>query len=98
MYGCQQILISPNQELGAILEFLCGESNKLANCGTYYARQLFFRTGKIPSKFDLHRKLASNSHFGAMQLIKQRGSQSTIALIIKLVLSFLVGMSDKKTL
>ncbi|MDD1469063.1 transposase, partial [Dolichospermum sp. ST_sed5] len=48
MYGCQQILISPNKELGAILEFLCRESNKLANCGTYYARQLFFKTGKIP--------------------------------------------------
>jgi lycopene cyclase CruP len=66
MYGCQQILISPNKELGAVLEFLCGESNKLANCGTYYARQLFFKTGKIPGKFDLHRELASNSHFGAM--------------------------------
>jgi lycopene cyclase CruP len=92
MYGCQQILISPNQELGAILEFLCGESNKLANCGTYYARQLFFRTGKIPSKFDLHRKLASNSHFGAMHSQAAQQCLTTVAESFKSYIGLLKGI------
>jgi hypothetical protein len=53
-YGCQQILISPDPDLKAILEFLCQESNKLANCGIYYSRQLYFKTGRIPHKYELH--------------------------------------------
>ena len=65
-YGCQQTLISPNKELKAVLEFVCEESNKLANCGTYYSRQLYFKTGKVPSKYDLHRLLKSNPHFKAL--------------------------------
>ncbi|MDZ8258480.1 transposase [Nostoc sp. ChiQUE01b] len=65
-YGCQQHLINPDSELTAILEFCCGESAKLANCGTYYARQLYFKTGKIPTKFDLHKLFKSNLHFQAM--------------------------------
>jgi lycopene cyclase CruP len=66
MFGCQQVLINPDSGLKAILEFVCGESNKLANCGTYYARQLYFKTGKVPSKFDLHRLMKSNIHFQAL--------------------------------
>ena len=66
MFGCQQVLINPDSELKAILEFVCGEPNKLANCGTYYARQLYFKTGKVPSKFDLHRLMKSNIHFQAL--------------------------------
>jgi putative transposase len=66
MFGCQQILISPDKELKAILEFICGESNKLHNCGTYYARQLYFKTGKIVSKFDLHREIGKNPHFSSL--------------------------------
>ena len=92
MYGCQQIVISPSKELGAILEFLCGESNKLANCGTYYARQLFFRTGKIPSKFDLHRKLASNSHFGAMHSQAAQQCLTTVAESFKSYIGLLKGI------
>jgi len=53
MYGCQQVLIKPNQDLRAILEFICEQSNKLADCGTYYARQLYFKTGKIIGRHDL---------------------------------------------
>lgn len=66
MFGCQQVLIHTDKNLEAILEFLCGESAKLSNCGTYYARQLYFKTGKIPSKYDLHKLFKSNSHFQAM--------------------------------
>ena len=36
MYGCQQILIHKSDNLQAILEFISGEANKLANCGIYY--------------------------------------------------------------
>lgn len=49
MYGCQQVAINPNKELKAILQFICEESNKLTNCGIYYARQLYFKTGKFPN-------------------------------------------------
>jgi putative transposase len=94
MYGCQQILISPNKELGAILEFLCGESNKLANCGTYYARQLFFKTGKIPSKFDLHRELANNSHFGAMYSQAAQQCLTTVAESFKSYIGLLKGTKN----
>lgn len=66
MYGCQQVLISSGSELKAILEFVCSESNKLANCGIYYARQLYFKTGKIPGKAELHRLLKTNPHFKAL--------------------------------
>ncbi|MGM3308068.1 RNA-guided endonuclease InsQ/TnpB family protein [Anabaena sp. WFMT] len=66
MYGCQQVRINPNSALKGVLEFLCSESVKLANCGTYYARQLFWKTGKIPGKFDLHRELRNNPHCSSM--------------------------------
>ena len=68
MYGCQQILIKTDKDTEAILEFLCSESAKLSNCGTYYARQLYFKTGKIPSKYDLHKVLGTehqNKHYKA---------------------------------
>ncbi|BBD64936.1 transposase [Nostoc commune NIES-4072] len=28
MYGCQQNLVNPNNELRAVLEFICSESHK----------------------------------------------------------------------
>jgi IS605 OrfB family transposase len=68
MYGCQQNLISPDKELKAVLEFLCSEASKLINCGTYYARQLFFKTGRIPSRAKLHKVLGTdnrNIHYKA---------------------------------
>lgn len=66
-YGCTQTLITPSSELRAILEYVCTETNKLSNCGLYYARQMYFKVGKIVSKFDLHKQLSKNSHFGALQ-------------------------------
>lgn len=66
-YGCQQILIYPEPALKVILEFVCEESNRLANCGIYYSRQLYFKNGKIKSRFDLHRCLMKyNPHFNAL--------------------------------
>lgn len=66
LIGTQQNLIQPNDNLRAILEFICGEANKLTNCGIYYARQLFFKTHKYVGKFDLNNQIKSNKHFQAM--------------------------------
>lgn len=68
-YGCQQILISPDQDLKALLEFVCTEANNLINCGIYYSRQFYFKTGKFPSKVDLHKQLGrigQNKHYQAL--------------------------------
>ncbi len=52
--GVQQVLLSPNKELKALLEYLCQQSGKLYNSGVYLARQTFFKTGRLlAGKFDL---------------------------------------------
>ncbi|WP_229423936.1 RNA-guided endonuclease InsQ/TnpB family protein [Moorena producens] len=52
--GVQQILLHPDTETEAILNYLCQQSGKLYNMGLYLTRQLFFKTGKIlTGKFDL---------------------------------------------
>ena len=52
--GVQQVLLSLNDETKALLEYLCQQSGKLYNNGVYFARQTFFKTGKLLiSKFDL---------------------------------------------
>ena len=52
--GVQQILLSPDNETKAILEYLCQQSGKLYNNGVYFARQTLFKTGRmLISKFDL---------------------------------------------
>jgi putative transposase len=79
MFGCQQILINPDSELKAILEFICGESVKLGNCGIYLSRQLFFKTGKVPSKFDLHREMSRNAHFQALHSQVAQQCLTTVA-------------------
>ncbi|MDJ0795374.1 MAG: transposase [Calothrix sp. MO_167.B12] len=91
-YGCQQDLINPSPDLSAILEFLCGESAKLANCGTYYARQLYFKTGKIPRKFDLHKLFKSNLHFQAMYSHVAQQCLTTVAESFKSYIGLLKGI------
>ncbi len=52
--GVQQMLLHPEQKTKAILEYLCEQSGKLYNNGVYFARQTFFKTGKLlTGKFDL---------------------------------------------
>jgi putative transposase len=52
--GVQQVLLHPDGETKSILEYLCQQSGKLYNNGVYFARQTFFKTGKIlTGKFDL---------------------------------------------
>jgi putative transposase len=67
-YGCQQNLISLDNDLRGILEFLCGEASKLTNCGVYYSRQRYFKTGRIPNRAELHKVLGTdnqNVHYKA---------------------------------
>ncbi|WP_341734507.1 MAG: hypothetical protein P2A85_16650 [Microcoleus anatoxicus] len=45
--GVQQVLLSPTKEVKALLEYLCQQSGKLYNSGVYFARQTFFKTGKL---------------------------------------------------
>jgi IS605 OrfB family transposase len=52
--GVQQVLLSPNTETKALLEYLCQQSGKLYNTGVYFARQIFFKTNQLlTGKFDL---------------------------------------------
>jgi putative transposase len=93
-YGCQQVLVSLDKDLRAILEFVCEESNKLANCGIYYSRQLFFKTGKIPSKADLHRLMKSNPHFQALYSHVAQQTLTTVFESFKSFLGLLKGVKN----
>jgi putative transposase len=66
VFGCQQVLIKPDVELKAILEFICEESNKLHNCAVYYARQMYFKAKTYVRPFDLINELKCNPHYGAL--------------------------------
>lgn len=65
LFGCQQVLIKTDKETQAIIEYLCSESNDLYNCSVYYARQMWFKVGKIVSGFDLTAEMKTNRHFNA---------------------------------
>lgn len=65
MFGCQQVLVKSDKDTQAILEYLCSESNDLYNCAVYYARQIWFKTGKIVSGFELTAEMKTNRHFNA---------------------------------
>jgi lycopene cyclase CruP len=95
-FGCQQVLISPDSNLKAILEFICGESAKLGNCGTYLSRQLFFKTGTIPRKYDLHRKMICNPHFQALHSQVAQQCLTTVAESFKSFLMLLKAVKDGK--
>ncbi|MCV3212947.1 transposase [Plectonema radiosum NIES-515] len=85
MYGCQQNLINPNEELKAILEFICSESHKLTNCGIYYARQLFFKTGKLIGKYDLEKEYKGNTHY---QVLHSQAAQQILRSVAESFKSF----------
>jgi IS605 OrfB family transposase len=65
LFGCQQELIKCDKETKAIIKYLCYESNSLYNCSVYYARQMWLKTGKIVSGFDLTAEMKNNKHFNA---------------------------------
>jgi putative transposase len=95
MFGCQQNLLHPSPELKAILEFLCSESAKLTNCGVYYSRQLFFKTGKIPSRADLHKEIGTrnqNKHYQAFYSDTAQQILTTVAESFKSYVGLLKGL------
>jgi len=90
-YGCQQVLLHPTPETRAVLEYVCAESNKLANCGIYLCRQLYFKTGRIPSNFRLHKLLQRNPHYRAMH---SHAAQQTLTAVAESFQSFLESLKD----
>lgn len=94
MYGCQQVLINADKELEAVLEFVAGESNKLRNCGVYYARQLYFKTSKIVSKYDLHSLLKANPHFQALYASAAQQTLTSVAESFKSFIGLLKGIKN----
>ena len=84
MFGCQQVLIS-SPEILPYLEFVCSEANKLINCGTYYGRQVYFKTGKIISKFDLNYEYKKNSHY---QFLCAQAAQQVLLSVAEAFNSF----------
>jgi putative transposase len=54
LIGVQQVLLHLDDETKAIVDYLCQQSGKIYNTGLYFARQLFFKIGKLlTGKFDL---------------------------------------------
>ena len=66
MFGCQQVLIHVDRDTQSIIEYICGESNKVFNCAVYYARQIYFKARRYVSKAELDEELKGNRHFQAM--------------------------------
>ena len=96
MFGCQQNLISPNAELKAILEFLCGESSKLTNCGIYYSRQIYFKEGRIPNRAELHKVLGTenqNLHYKAFYSDTAQQILTSVAESFKSYVGLLKGVA-----
>ncbi len=95
MFGCQQTLISPDKDLKAVLEFLCSESSKLSNCGIYYSRQLYFKTGRIPNRAELHKVLGTenqNLHYQAFYSDTAQQILTGVAESFKSFLGLLKGV------
>jgi putative transposase len=94
-YGCQQNLISPDNDLRGILEFLCGEASKLTNCGVYYSRQMYFKTGRIPNRAELHNVLGTdnqNVHYKAFYSDTAQQILTTVAESFKSYIGLLKGI------
>jgi putative transposase len=81
MYGCQQILIHESMGNQAILEYLCSQSNKVYNCSLYYARQVYFKTGRYAGRADICAEMArsKNRHFGAMYVSAAQQTCTSVA-------------------
>jgi IS605 OrfB family transposase len=81
MYGCQQVLIHANRDFQAILEYLCSESNKVYNCSLYYARQMYFKTGKLVNRAAICDEMArsKNRHFGAIYVSAAQQTCNAVA-------------------
>ena len=65
-WGCQQVRLSPDKDLLAVIEYICRESNNIYNCSVYYARQIWFKTRRIVNRSELCKEMKRNKHFSAM--------------------------------
>lgn len=83
--GIQQNLIYCDADTKAILTFLSEQSNSLYNCGVYWARQIFFKTGRIISKFDPVYAVGNNIHAKAMPSVP---AQQTLLSVSEAFKSF----------
>lgn len=66
LYNAQVNRLPDSKELSSVLEYLCSESNKLYNCTTYLARQIYFKTGKYANKFWLASQMKTNPHMRSL--------------------------------
>ncbi len=95
MFGCQPNIISPDKDLKTVLECLGSESSKLTNCGIYYARQMYFKAGKIPSRSELHKVLGTenrNLHYKAFYSDTAQQIITTVAESFKSFVGLLKGI------
>ncbi|MGJ5632513.1 RNA-guided endonuclease InsQ/TnpB family protein [Nostoc sp. CALU 1950] len=95
-YGCQQVFINPDNQLKAILEYVCSIANSLTNCGIYYSRQIYFKTGKFPSKADLHKQIGTiqrNKHYQALYSDTAQQILTTVAESFKSYIGLLKGIA-----
>ncbi|MFB2983535.1 RNA-guided endonuclease InsQ/TnpB family protein [Microseira sp. BLCC-F43] len=86
--GVQQMLLHPDRETKAILQYLCEQSGKLYNNGVYFARQTFFKMGKlITGKFDLvYEPTVSKSKIA--QSMPSRPAQQTLLSVAEAFKSY----------
>jgi len=66
-YHCQQNLINPDDNLKAVLEYICREANNIINCGIYYCRQLYFKAKAYVTGYTLDQIMKHNLHFKALR-------------------------------
>ncbi|BAU14140.1 transposase IS605 OrfB [Leptolyngbya sp. NIES-3755] len=91
--GVQQVLLHPDQETESILRYLCEQSGKHYNNGVYFARQTFFKTGKIlTGKFDLDFE-PTVSKTAVAQSLPSTPAQQTLRSVIEAFKSF-KGLRD----
>jgi putative transposase len=83
--GIQKNQIDCDSETLAVIQYLCEESNNLFNCGVYWSRQIFFKTGRIVSKYDPIYAIGGNIHAQAMPSV---AAQQTLLSVSEAFKSF----------
>ena len=85
LMGIQQNQLHCDADTQTILTYLCEESNNLYNCGVYWARQIFFKTSRIVSKYDPIYAVGGNIHAQAMPSV---AAQQTLLSVSEAFKSF----------
>lgn len=85
LMGVQHNEIDCNSDLLAVLTYVCEQSNSLFNCGVYWSRQIFFKTGRIISKFDPIYEVGGNVHAKVMPSV---AAQQTLLSVSEAFKSF----------